>query len=197
MSLTESIVEDAALTWFGELDDVQGATCHIAVTADTITVRSPGTPPSPVKLEQLQSFNAPMLNRNPKLQFAFGGAKLAEGRGLGMKTLGSAAEKHGLPLPKCSFDGVYLTLTIYRHVQAAVRALGAAVLGKLSKSERAGWEWLASKGRAKSSEYAARLGVDDRTARRHLNQFLRLGLVRKTGASTSTEYQIKLWKLSS
>ncbi len=108
-----------------------------------------------------------------------------------MRTFGAAAAKYGLPVPKYAFDGLYLNLTIYRHVQAAVAALGAAVLDKLSKSERSGWEWLASKGNATSSEYAAKLGVDDRTARRHLNQFLKLGLVRKTGASTSTEYQIK------
>jgi len=79
----------------------------------------------------------------------------------------------------------------HRHARAAVQALGAAVLAKLGKSERSGWEWLASKGRAKSSDYAAAMKVDERTARRHLNQFLKLDLVRKTGDSTSTEYLIK------
>lgn len=74
--------------------------------------------------------------------------------------------------------------------KAALGSLGEAVLNKLSKSERAGWEWLASKGSAKSSEYAAGMNVDERTARRHLNQFLKLGLARKIGASTSTEYEI-------
>jgi ATP-dependent DNA helicase RecG len=171
--------------------DLTGATCHLVVTADSVTVRSPGAPLPPVTVEQMQTFTAPMYNRNPKLQFAFSGTKLVEGRGFGMRTLGAAAATHRLPVPKYAFDGLYLNLTIYRHVQAAVQALGAAVQEKLSKSERLGWEWLASKGHARSSEYAAKLGVDDRTARRHLNQFLKLGLVRKTGASTSTEYQIK------
>ena len=36
--------------------------------------------------------------------------------------------------------------------KAALGSLGETVLNKLSKSERAGWEWLASKGKAKSSE---------------------------------------------
>jgi len=171
--------------------DLTGATCHLVMTADTVTVRSPGAPLFPVTLEQMQAFTAPMYNRNPKLQFAFGGTKLVEGRGFGMRTLAEAAEKHALPVPKYAFDGLYLNLTIYRHAQAAVKTLGAAMLGKLSKSERVGWEWLATKGRAKSSEYAAVMKLDDRTARRHLNQFLKLGLVRKTGASTSTEYEIK------
>lgn len=53
--------------------------------------------------------------------------------------------------------------------------LGQEILDKLSKSELAGG-WLASKGSNKSSDYAARMGVDDWTARLHLNQFLKLGL---------------------
>jgi ATP-dependent DNA helicase RecG len=171
--------------------DLTGATCHLMVTADTITVRSPGAPLIPVTIEQMQAFTAPMYNRNPKLQFAFGGTKLVEGRGFGMRTLGAAAAKHGLPVPKYAFDGLYLNLTIYRHARAALRALEAAVLEKLSKSERSGWEWLASKGGAKSSDYAAAMEVDNRTARRHLNQFHKLGLVRKTGVGPSTEYHIK------
>jgi ATP-dependent DNA helicase RecG len=171
--------------------DLTGATGHLVLTADTVTVRSPGAPLPPVTLEQLQAFTAPMFNRNPKLQFAFGGTKLVEGRGLGMRTFGEAASKYGLPLPKYAFDGVYLNLTIYRHREAAVRALGRPVLEKLSRSERAGWEWLATKGHANSSEYAAHMGFDDRTARRHLNQFLKLGLVRRAGIGRSTEYQVK------
>jgi len=171
--------------------DLTGATCHLIVTADTVTVRSPGPPLIPVTVEQMQAFTAPMYNRNPKLQFAFGGTNLVEGRGFGMRTLGAAAPRYGLPVPKYSFDGVYLSLTIYRHAQAAVKALGAAVLDKLSKSERSGWEWLASKGSAKSSEYANVMKVDDRTARRHLNHFHKLGLVGKMGNGPSTEYQIK------
>ena len=42
-----------------------------------------------------------------------------------------------------------------------------------------------------SAEYAIAMGMDERTARRHLNQFFKLGLVRKTGSGPSTEYQIK------
>jgi ATP-dependent DNA helicase RecG len=168
-----------------------GATCHLTVTADTLTVRSPGAPLPPITMEQLQDFTAPMYNRNPKLQFAFGGTKLVEGRGLGMRTLGEAATKHGLPVPKYAFDGVYLNLTIYRHPQAAVRALSPATLNKLSKSERSGWEWLATRGHANSAEYGAQMELDTRTARRHLNQVLKLGLVRKTGTGRSTKYHIR------
>jgi ATP-dependent DNA helicase RecG len=170
--------------------DLTGATCHLMVTADTVTVRSPGAPLLPITLEQMQDFTAPMYNRNPKLQFAFGGTKLVEGRGFGMRTFGDAAVKHALPVPKYAFDGLYLNLTFYRHGQAAVEAMDTAMLDQLSKSERAGWAWLVSKGRTKSNEYAAAMNVDERTARRHLKQFLKLDLVQQTGMGPSTEYRV-------
>ena len=171
--------------------DLTGATCHLVVSANTVLVRSPGEPLAPVTTRQLQEFKAPMYNRNPKLQFAFGGSKLVEGRGLGMRTLGEAATKHGLPVPRYEFDGLYLNLTIYRHTGAALSSLDSDMLNDISKSERTGWEWFASRGSAKASDYAAAMNVEDRTARRHLNHFLKLGLVRKTGASTSTKFELK------
>ena len=154
-------------------------------------MRSPDAPLPPVTVELMQAFSAPVYNRNPKLQFAFGGTKLVEGSGFGMRTFGAASTKYGLPMPKYAFDGLYLNLTIYRNAQAVMTALGPEVLDKLIKSEHSGWEWLALKGHAKSREYAVGMEVDERTARRHLNQFSKSGLVRKIGSGPSTEYQVK------
>ena len=145
----------------------------------------------PVTLEQLQAFTAPMYNRNPKLQFAFGGTKLVEGRGFGMKTFGEAATKHRLPVPKYAFDGLYLNLTIYRHAEAAMQALGATTLDKLSKSERSGWKWLATQGTMTSPEYAKALKLPYRTAMNHLRKFQDLGLLEKSGSARATEYKIR------
>jgi ATP-dependent DNA helicase RecG len=47
--------------------DIRQGKCQMVVTADTITVKSPGGPLPPITLEQLRSFNAPMLSRNPEL----------------------------------------------------------------------------------------------------------------------------------
>src|SRR5208283_3869644 len=44
--------------------DLAGATCHPVVTADAVTVRSPGAPLPPVTVELMQAFSAPMYNRN-------------------------------------------------------------------------------------------------------------------------------------
>jgi ATP-dependent DNA helicase RecG len=162
----------------------------LIVTENTITVMSPGGPLSPITLEQLQSFSAPMLSRNPELHYVFARMGMAEERGLGIKTLKNRAQQVRLPLPKYVWEDPYLKLTIFRTPDAAVKTLKPAVLASLNESERQGWEWLAMKGRTKTSSYARHIQADERTARRHLNRFLELGLVKKSGAARSTEYEV-------
>lgn len=77
------------------------------------------------------------------------------------------------------------------HVQAAVEALGGAVLDKLSKSERSGWEWLATKQRTTSTEYAGSLKLPYRTAMNYLKRFQDLGLLEKSGSGRATEYMVR------
>ena len=171
--------------------DIMGATCHLVVTADTVTVRSPGAPLLPVTVEQMQAFAAPMYNRNPMLQFAFGGTKLVEGRGFGMRTLSSAAAKYGLPVPKYAFDGLYLNLTIYRHVEAALGALKTDVLNSLNEDEKRSWAFLATKISVTRKEYAEQMGFDSRKAQRLFKRFVELRLLRKLGAGSSTKYEVR------
>ena len=170
--------------------DIRQGKCQLTVTVDTITVRSPGGPLEPITLEQLQAFKAPMLSRNPELHYVFARMDMAEERGLGIKSLRNQAERLGLPLPKYAFEAPYLVLTLYRTPEAAATTLAPEVLESLSKAEQEGWRWMATKGRAKSSQYAKAMRVEDRTARRHLNRFGELGLVRKTGSGPSTEYEV-------
>lgn len=124
------------------------------------------------------------------MHYVFARMEMAEERGLGIKTLRNRAKDLGLPLPKYAFEDPYLVLTLFRTPEAARRELEPHVLASLNKSEQEGWQWLATKGIAKSSEYAAALGVDDRTARRHLNRFVEVGLVRKTASGPATEYEV-------
>jgi predicted HTH transcriptional regulator len=105
-----------------------------------------------------------------------------------MRTFGEAATKYGVPVPKYEFDGLYLNLTIYRHAQAALQALGAAVLAKLTAEERKGWTYLSGRTEINQSEYASNLGVTARTAQRHLRHFVELGLLRRTGSGPATKY---------
>ncbi len=191
-TLPFDLVREAVINALVHRDyDLTGATCHLVVTADTVTIRSPGPPLLPITIEQMQAFTAPMYNRNPKLQFAFSGTKLLEGRGLGMRTLATAATLHGLPVPKYAFDGVYLNLTIYRQPKAAVQALKDDLLKALNRDERKSWEFLATRTSVTRKQYAVHMGFDSRKAQRHLKHFVGLGLLRKVGASSSTRYEVQ------
>jgi ATP-dependent DNA helicase RecG len=170
---------------------IEGAKCRLAVDADTVIVRSPGRPIPPITLEQMQNFSAPMLSRNPSMHFVFARMGMAEEQGLGLDSLRDRAKQQNLPLPRFTWDDPYLVLTLYRSREATVRSLPKAVLDALSNSERQGWQWLAEHGRATSSQYAKAQGVDARTARRHLAQFLDAGLVRKSGSGPKQQYEVR------
>ena len=170
--------------------DIEGGKCQVVVTEDTVTVRSPGKPPPPITLEQLQSFTAPMLSRNPALHFVFARMGMAEEQGFGIRSLRDRAKKLGLPLPRYTWDAPYLVLKLYRSTEAAAKSLDQGILKALSKSEQKGWQWLATQGRTSSSHYADTMKIEPRTARRHLNRFEELGLVRKTGSGPSIEYEV-------
>ena len=170
---------------------IEGAKCQILITEDTVTVQSPGRPPPPITLEQLQDFSAPMLSRNPELHFIFARMGMAEEQGLGLASLRDQAKELSLPLPKYKWGDPYLFLTLYRSAEGATKSLGDDIIKALSKSERKGWQWLAARGKAKSGEYAEAMGVEARTARRHLGHFEELGLVTRTGSGPSQQYEAK------
>lgn len=170
--------------------DIKGAKCQLIVTPDTVVVKSPGAPVSPITLRQLQEFKAPMLSRNPEAHYVFSKVGLAEERGLGLKTFG-ATGKRGLPLPTYSFDDPYLTLTIFLSSHSATTSLPQDVLASLTKEEQAGFAYLATQGTVKKTEYAEHFGFDARKAQRHLSKLVLLGVVERIGASSSTAYRIK------
>lgn len=169
---------------------IEGAKCQLVVTPDTITVKSPGRPVEPITLEQMQSFNAPMLSRNPVLHYVFARMELAEDRGLGLRSMKARAEAAGLPLPRFAWEAPYLVLTLYRSPAAAVRGLGVEVSEGLSKAERAGWEWLATKDTVTAAEYQAALNLPNRTAKNHLKKLTGLGLLKMAGAGRATRYMV-------
>jgi ATP-dependent DNA helicase RecG len=168
--------------------DVAGAKCQLVVTPHAITIKSPGAPIEPITLEQLQSFNAPMLSRNPILHYVFAKMELAEERGLGLKSMKARATEIGLPLPKFAWEDPYLVLTLYRTAEGATRSLDPLVIKELTTQEQKGWTFLSGRTGTTQSEYAAHMGVGARTAQRHLTHFVGLGLLRRVGSGPATQY---------
>jgi ATP-dependent DNA helicase RecG len=148
-------------------------------------------PPPPITLEQMQSFTAPMLSRNPELHFVFARIGMAEEQGLGLGSLRDRAKELELPLPKYTWDAPYLVLTLYRSVQGAMREYPEHVLDSMNEDEKRGWKFLATRTTCTRAQYEAHMRVDTRKAQRQLKRFVQLGLLRKIGASASTYYEIQ------
>jgi len=170
--------------------DIREAKCQLVVTPDTITVKSPGGTLPPITFEQLQTFTAPMLSRNPELHFAFLRIGLAEEMGLGLTSLKRRAEQQGLPLPRYSWDDPYLVLTLFRSQESATRALDQAILEELSKSEQQGWQWLATKDSVTTAEYQKTMNLPNRTAKNHMKKFTDMGLLVMVGSGRATQYKV-------
>lgn len=169
---------------------IEGAKCQLIVTPDTITVKSPGKPVEPITLEQMQSFSAPMLSRNPVLHYVFARMELAEERGLGLKSMKTSAEAAGLPLPRYAWEAPYLVLTLLRSSAAAVHTLGSEVLDRLNSDERASWEYVVGLEVVTSSALMKRMGFDERKAQRVLKKLQVAGLVRRVGRGPTTRYLV-------
>lgn len=170
--------------------EIPGAKIQLLLSQNSIRIKSPGEPVSPITLEQLKSFRAPMLSRNPQLHYVFTRMGLAEERGLGMTTLRSLPESLGLPLPKYSYDAPYLVLDLYSKPEDAVATLDPKILESFTAKEREGWKFLASKVSTTSGEYTAALNFDSRTAQRQLTKFVNLGLLRREGKGKATRYDV-------
>jgi ATP-dependent DNA helicase RecG len=168
---------------------IEGAKCQLIAMADKITVKSPGLPPAPITLEQLQSLTAPMLSRNPVLHYIFSQMGLAEERGLGLKSMKQRAEEAGLPMPAYKWEDPYLVLTLFLSAESASRTLMPEIAEALSADEKRGWELLRSRKTTSQKLYSLSLNVASRVAQRHLKKFVDLGLVRRVGSGPATVYE--------
>jgi ATP-dependent DNA helicase RecG len=168
---------------------IEGAKCQLIATADTITVKSPGQPPAPITLEQLQSLTAPMLSRNPVLHYVFSQMELAEERGLGLKSMKRRSDEAGLPMPSYKWEDPYLVLTLFRNAESVSLTLKPEVAEALSADEKRGWELLRSRKTTSQKMYRLSLDVASRVAQRHLKKFVDLGLVRRVGSGPATVYE--------
>ncbi|TYZ09314.1 hypothetical protein FY528_11255 [Hymenobacter lutimineralis] len=161
--------------------DIEGAPIYLEINDDAVIIKSPGTPVPPLTFEDIKSFTAPSLSRNPKIMYAFDQLELVEHRGLGFQTIKELPEKFGLPLPVVSYDAPYMIMKFPRNAGAIHKVANGTELGKLNHKELAGYHWLATKGEASKKEYAEHFKIDDRTAQRHLSKMRELNIIGDNG----------------
>jgi len=170
---------------------IEGAKCFLEIDNEKIVVKSPGAPLPSISLEQLNTFKAPSISRNPILTYVFNLMGYMEETGFGMRTFRSMSEKYNLPLPEYTFKDPFLKLTFPRTMASAKKVSAIPTLSELNDEELAGFEYIKSKGKVTRKEYQAHFGfASNKKAERHLKKLFKLKLVDRKGSGPSTYYEI-------
>jgi ATP-dependent DNA helicase RecG len=172
---------------------IEGSKNSININDNAIVINSPGSPPSTITLNQLNTFKAPSYSRNPVISLVFNKMGYVEETGLGMASLKSMNEKYGLPLPEYIYVEPLLTLTFPKTMEAVKKVSHHPNVTKLNDAQLRGYEWLKSVDEASTREYSAHFEIGYKTAQRHLAAMKELGLIRdnrKDANSPNYKYAI-------
>ena len=165
---------------------IEGAKSALEIDNDKIVVKSPGVPMPSITLEQLNTFKAPSVSRNPIITYVFGLMNYVEEKGFGMKTLRSLNEKFNLPLPEYEIVSSFLTLTFPRTLEAVKRVSHHTAINELNDEEIKGYEWIKSKEEVTKKEYAKHFDYEERKALRQLSKMRTLKLIGDNGEKANS-----------
>lgn len=161
--------------------DNEGAKVSLEIDNDKIVVKSPGAPLPSISLEQLNTFKAPSISRNPIIAYVFNLMGYVEETGFGMRILKSLNQKYGLPLPEYAYKNPFLTLTFPRTLKAVKKVTSHKNVEELTDKEIEGYEWIKSKEAVSAREYSAHFDIGYKTAQRHLTKMRTLRLIGDNG----------------
>ena len=165
----------------------------ILINTDSIIINSPGAPLPSISLEQLNTFKAPSLSRNPIIAYVFNKMGYVEETGLGMSSLKSLNEKYDLPLPEYTFEEPFLKLTFPKNLEAVKKVSANPSLSNLNNEQLKGYEWLKLVGEASTREYSVHFNIGYKTAQRHLARMKELNLIIDNGLDANSpnyKYQV-------
>jgi len=168
--------------------EIEGAKCEIKIDEDRIVVTSPGRPLPAISVEELNTFEAPSLSRNPIITYVFNLMHYVEEKGFGMKTFKSLNKIYGLPYPKYSFKTPILTLTFPRTPDAVKEVIDKSRIKELSSEDLKYFEIFRAGKRVSKSEFVEYSGLAKRTAERYLKDWTDKGILSKIGSGPSTKY---------
>jgi ATP-dependent DNA helicase RecG len=161
--------------------NVERAKTYIEIDDDKIVIKSAGLPVSPISLDDIKSFKASSLSRNPKITYILNRMGLMEEAEVGMETFREMNQKYNLPLPIFHYKAPYLTLSFSRNLEAVRKVSGIKALKELTTEQLRGYEWIIAKGEVSAKEYAENFGYSSRTVSRHFADMLRAGLLITNG----------------
>jgi ATP-dependent DNA helicase RecG len=166
------------------------AKCEIKIDTNKIIVTSPGKPLPAITLEELNSFEAPSLSRNPIITYVFSLMDYVEEKGFGMKTFKTLNKEYGLPIPKYTYKNPFLTLTFPRTTEAIKYVIDKGSINELNKDELKAFEIFRSNKPVTKAEFVEYTDLATRTAERLIKKYVDLNLIKVQGSGKSTKYII-------
>lgn len=170
--------------------EIEEAKCELKISEDKIIVTSPGAPLPAISIEDLNSFEAPSLSRNPILTYVFSLMDYVEEKGFGMNTFKSLNKEYNLPLPHYSFKNPFLTLTFPRTIRSVKDTITKGDTSDLSDDDLRNFEIFRKNKSISKREFADANKLSDRTAERYLKDWLDKGLLIRIGSGPTTKYKI-------
>lgn len=168
--------------------EIEGAKCEIKIDENKIVVTSPGKPLPAISLEELNTFEAPSLSRNPIITYVLNLMAYVEEKGFGMKTFKSLNEEYDLPIPKYIYKEPFLTLTFPRNAESVRAVINRTGIEELSIEEVKYFEILRKRKAISKAEFVEFTDLPSRTAERYLKDWSDKGLIVRTGSGPSTKY---------
>jgi len=163
------------------------STNYLSISPDKITVRSPGSPETPLTLEDLKTFDTPSVSRNPKIMFVFNKMGLAEQRGIGLRNM-KQLPGMGFPLPTFKMKTGTLEVTFGRTKEYLAQQTGVKNLKKLTEEDKEAVLFIQRKGEVSRADFAVEFDLSDKTAQRRLGSLVNRKLVSVRGRGKATVY---------
>lgn len=171
--------------------EIASAKCELKIKAETITINSPGAPLPAISIEDLNSFEAPSLSRNPILTYVFNKMGYVEEKGFGMDTFKDIERNFGLPIPRFAYKAPFLALKFARTSEGVKEIIGDEAITGLNISELETFEAIrSSRGAIGKTELIEIVVASPRTIERHLKKLTDKGLIVTEGAGRSTKYRL-------
>jgi ATP-dependent DNA helicase RecG len=165
---------------------IEGAKSYFQITDEAIIVKSPGAPLPEITIEQLNTFKAPSISRNPIITYVFNLMGYVEETGFGMASLKRLHDDYGFPLPEYQFISPFLQLTFPRTLEAVKNVHSNKNITQLTNRQLQGYEWIKNKVEASTREYSAHFNIGYKTAQRDLSRMRELALINDNGEDVNS-----------
>jgi predicted HTH transcriptional regulator len=135
-----------------------------------VVIKSPGGPPAPVTLPDLERLDAETHPRNERLTTLFSKLDIVQESNLGMRTFRSMPDR-GFPRPSYTLNQEVLTLTMFRN-RDLVTEQRIKEATWMTPTLKQAWKVISSLETLSTDDYMRTAGVGRSTAKRHLAPFI-------------------------